>query len=78
MIFEAYKISENNYQLFNILNNQRIWLASFNKLNTLLYYYIFCQNKSNDGISFKGQPLNNEETILLDEETLEWNINILE
>ena len=71
MDFEAYKISKNNYQMFIIDEHKRIWLASFNCLNTLLNYYIFCHNLSNDSIMFKGVPLH------LDEEMSEWKIRLV-
>ena len=74
MIFEAYKISENNYQLFNIKGNQRMWLASFNKIQTLLDYYIYCHNLSNDMISFTGVLLNDDEAQYYSTTKIEWRI----
>lgn len=77
MKFEAYKISENNYQIFMLTNhNQKEWLASFNGLNTLIIYYIHCHNLSMDEISFKGTRLTEEEKGVLESEMREWSINV--
>lgn len=77
MNFEAYKISENNYQLYIIKEHQRIWLASFNSLNTLLNYYIYCHNLTYDSIMFCGVGLNDKEQLDLDYEVKEWQIDVV-
>ena len=76
MDFEAYKISEHNWQMYILNGNHRIWLASFNKLSTLLNYYIFCHNLSNDTILFTGERLNDVEKCVLVDEAKEWHISI--
>ena len=78
MDFEAYKISEHNWQMYMLDDNHRIWLASFNKLSTLLDYYIFCHNLSTDCVMFTGASLDEKESNLLDYESNEWDINIME
>ena len=78
MMFEAYRISRNNYQLFHLKNNQRIWIASFNQLNTLLNYYVNCHNLTYDGLMFKGTDLDDDELQHLHDEQKEWRINITE
>lgn len=78
MNFEAYKISDNNYQLFELGKCKRNWLASFNKLNTLLNYYIYCHNLSGDTISFTGVQMTDNEMLLLNSMKNEWLINIME
>ena len=75
MEFEAYRISENNYQIYHIKDKRRQWLASFNSLSTLLNYYIFCHNMTFDEIRFTGTPLNKEERNYLNGETDQWHIN---
>lgn len=76
MDFEAYKISENNYQLYLLEDNSRVWMASFNKLNTLLDYYIHCHNFSNDSLMFTGNKLSEDEDVMLIAEAREWHMSI--
>ena len=76
MNFEAYKISENNYQLYVLEDNSRVWLASFNKLQTLINYYVHCHNFSNDTILFTGERLNDVEEGVLVDEAREWHMVI--
>lgn len=75
MEFEAYRISERNYQIYHIEDKRRQWLASFNSLANLLNYYIFCHNMTFDEIKFTGTPLNKEEQKYLNGETDQWHIN---
>ena len=77
MRFEAYKLSENNYQIFMIEDNQRAWLASFRNLSSLLNYYIYCHNLSNDELIFTGMILTDDESSILNNEMGEWNINVI-
>ena len=76
MEFEAYKIIENNYQLYVLDDNSRVWLASFNKLNTLVNYYVHCHNFSNDIIMFTGERLSEVEEGVLVDEASEWHMKI--
>lgn len=76
MDFEAYKISEGHYQLHMVENGQKRWIASFNGLNTLLYYYIHCHNLTYDAIMFTGEKLKEDEQKHLNAEAEEWHINI--
>lgn len=76
MDFEAYKISENNYQLYVLEDNSRVWLASFNKLQTLINYYVHCHNFSNDTILFTGERLSDVEECVLVDEAREWHMVI--
>lgn len=75
MIFEAKRISENNYQIFT-LNDEgiKIWLASFNSLPNLLNYYIHCHNMTFDEITFTGSEMTPEEKALLEGENDEWGM----
>ena len=76
MRFEAYKISEHNWQLYRLCEEptRRVWLASFNGLNGLLRHYINCHNLSNDNITFKGEALTVEEEKEYEYEKREWHI----
>ena len=76
MDFEAYKISENNYQIYVLEDNSRVWLASFNKLQTLINYYVHCHNFSNDTIMFTGNKLSKDEDNMLITEAREWQMRI--
>lgn len=76
MMFEAYKISETHYQLHMMMKGQRIWLASFNKLHTLVDYYIHCHNLSNDTLKLTGINLNPVERDYFEETAKEWKIRL--
>ena len=75
MKFEAYRISRQNYQLYEIEHNQRRWTASFNGLQTLLNHYIFCHNLTYDNIMFTGTKMDTDETEELQKNIKEWMIN---
>lgn len=77
MNLQAYKISEHQYQLYELNeHNMRLWLASFNSLQYLLLHYINCHNYTYDSLSFKGMDLTDEELKLLEDNVNEWHILI--
>lgn len=77
MKFEFHRISKFNYQLFfddDMDNGHHKWLASFNSLNSLLDYYVYCHNLSNDRVVLTGTMMEDDESKYFNNMVMEWNI----
>ena len=80
MRFEAYRISENNYQIYQYnetFQHMKLWLASFNSLKELIIYYINCHNLTGDRIMFTGTAMTDDERMFLEDERREWKMMII-
>lgn len=75
MDFEFYKISEKNWQMYQLKEHSRVWLASFNSISTLIDYYIKCHNLTYDTITLKGVMLNKYERNYYDDAKEVWKIS---